>query len=40
MSSPFSIESAKEKAIESQLVLNRLPIAEDTVNYCEIFYFP
>ena len=39
MSSPFSIESAQEKAIESQLVLKRLPIAEDAVNIVKSFIF-
>ena len=39
MSSPFSIESAQEKAIESQLVLKRLPITKYAKNVIKDFIF-
>jgi hypothetical protein len=39
MSSPFSIESAQEKAIDSQLVLKRLPITKYAKNVIKDFIF-
>jgi len=39
MSSSFSIESAQEKAIESQLVLKRLPITKYARNVIKDFIF-
>ena len=39
MSSSFSIDSAQEKAIESQLVLKRLPITKYAKNVIKDFIF-